>query len=122
MMQVKVINYKDFLNSTLEDILQKRLNTGWEIQSCTSEYILLTLQINEEPQPQPSTFQERLQIEVQELQTRVNKLSEFLSRTHPEDTKLDPQQVRLMRAQFMHMSQYLAILQERMKLMGIPTV
>lgn len=120
MKQVKVINYKDFFsNQELEEVLGELLNTGWEIHACTSTYILLVL----ENKPEPTTFKERLQVEERELNIKLTKLTRFLENTfRTEDTKLDPTQLELMVAQQQHMEQYLTILHERMKLLGIPTV
>lgn len=119
MKQVKVISISSSPNYEQANHIQELLNTGWEIQACTSTYILLVL----ENKPEPTTFQERLQIEERELNIKLTKLTQFLDKTFlTEDTKVDPEQLELMVAQQQHMEHYLTILHERMKLLGIPTV
>lgn len=124
MKQVKVINISSSPNYEQVNHIQELLNTGWEIQACTSTYILLILESTDRVQElEPTTFKERLQIEEQELNIKLTKLTRFLDKTFlTEDTKLDPTQLELMVAQQQHMEQYLTILHERMKLLGIPTV
>lgn len=124
MKQVKVISISSSPNYEQVNHIQELLNTGWEIQACTSTYILLILESTDRVQElEPTTFKERLQIEEQELNIKLTKLTRFLDKTFlTEDTKLDPTQLELMVAQQQHMEQYLTILHERMKLLGIPTV
>ena len=124
MKQVKVISISSSPNYEQVNHIQELLNTGWEIQACTSTYILLILESTDRVQElEPTTFKERLQIEEQELNIKLTKLTRFLDKTFlTEDTKLDPTQLELMVAQHQHMEQYLTILHERMKLLGIPTV
>lgn len=124
MKQVKVISISSSPNYEQVNHIQELLNTGWEIQACTSTYILLILESTDRVQElEPTTFKERLQIEEQELNIKLTKLTRFLDKTFlTEDTKLDPTQLELMVAQQQHMKQYLTILHERMKLLGIPTV
>lgn len=124
MKQVKVISISSSLNYEQVNHIQELLNTGWEIQACTSTYILLILESTDRVQElEPTTFKERLQVEERELNIKLTKLTRFLDKTFlTEDTKLDPTQLELMVAQQQHMEQYLTILHERMKLLGIPTV
>lgn len=124
MKQVKVISISSSPNYEQVNHIQELLNTGWEIQACTSTYILLILESTDRVQElEPTTFKERLQVEEQELNIKLTKLTQFLDKTFlTEDTKLDPTQLELMVAQQQHMEQYLTILHERMKLLGIPTV
>ena len=124
MKQVKVISISSSLNYEQVNHIQELLNTGWEIQACTSTYILLILESTDRVQElEPTTFKERLQIEERELNIKLTKLTRFLDNTFlTEDTKLDPTQLELMVAQQQHMEHYLTILHERMKLLGIPTV
>lgn len=85
--------------------IQELLNTGWEIQACTSTYILLILESTDRVQElEPTTFKERLQVEERELNIKLTKLTQFLDKTFlTEDTKLDPTQLELMVAQQQHM-------------------
>lgn len=124
MKQIKVISISSSPNYEQVNHIEDLLNTGWEIQACTSTYILLILESTDRVQElEPTTFKERLQIEEQELNIKLTKLTRFLDKTFlTEDTKLDPTQLELMVAQHQHMEQYLTILHERMKLLGIPTV
>ena len=124
MKQVKVISISSSPNYEQVNHIQELLNTGWEIQACTSTYILLILESTDRVQElEPTTFKERLQIEEQELNIKLTKLTRFLDKTFlTEDTKLDTTQLELMVAQQQHMEHYLTILHERMKLLGIPTV
>lgn len=124
MKQVKVISIGSSPNYEQVNHIQELLNTGWEIQACTSTYILLILESTDRVQElEPTTFKERLQVEERELNIKLTKLTRFLDKTFlTEDTKLDPTQLELMVAQQQHMKQYLTILHERMKLLGIPTV
>lgn len=124
MKQVKVISISSSPNYEQVNHIQELLNTGWEIQACTSTYILLILEFTDRVQElEPTTFKERLQIEERELNIKLTKLTQFLDKTFlTEDTKLDPKQLELMVAQQQHMEHYLTILHERMKLLGIPTV
>jgi hypothetical protein len=124
MKQVKVISISSSPNYEQVNHIQELLNTGWEIQACTSTYILLILESTDRVQElEPTTFKERLQVEERELNIKLTKLTQFLDKTFlTEDTKLDPTQLELMVAQQQHMKQYLTILHERMKLLGIPTV
>lgn len=124
MKQVKVISISSSPNYEQVNHIQELLNTGWEIQACTSTYILLILESTDRVQElEPTTFKERLQIEEQELNIKLTKLTQFLDKTFlTEDTKLDPTQLELMVAQQQHMEQHLTILHETMKLLDIPTV
>ena len=124
MKQVKVISISSSPNYEQVNHIQELLNTGWEIQACTSTYILLILESTDRVQElEPTTFKERLQIEEQELNIKLTKLTRFLDNTFlTEDTKIDSKQLELMVAQQQHMEHYLTILHERMKLLGIPTV
>lgn len=124
MKQVKVISISGYLNYEQVNHIQELLNTGWEIQACTSTCILLVLESTDRVQElEPTTFKERLQVEERELNIKLTKLTQFLDKTFlTKDTKLDPTQLELMVAQQQHMKQYLTILHERMKLLGIPTV
>lgn len=127
MKQVKVISISSSPNYEQVNHIQELLNTGWEIQahiSTSSTYILLILESTDRVQElEPTTFKERLQVEEQELNIKLTKLTRFLDKTFlTEDTKIDSKQLELMVAQQQHMEHYLTILHERMKLLGIPTV
>lgn len=124
MKQVKVISIGSSPNYEQVNHIQELLNTGWEIQACTSTYILLILESTDRVQElEPTTFKERLQVEERELNIRLTKLTQFLDKTYlTKDTKLDPKQLELMVAQQQHMEHYLQILRERMKLLHVPTV
>ena len=124
MKQVKVISIGSSPNYEQVNHIQELLNTGWEIQACTSTYILFVLETKPQIQElEPTTFKERLQIEERELNIKLTKLTRFLDNTFlTEDTKIDSKQLELMVAQQQHMEHYLTILHERMKLLGTPTV
>ena len=124
MKQVKVISISSSPNYEQVNHIQELLNTGWEIQACTSTYILFVLETKPQIQElEPTTFKERLQIEERELNIKLTKLSRFIDKTFQTlDTKIDSKQLELMVAQQQHMEHYLTILHERMKLLGIPTV
>lgn len=74
MKQVKVISIGSSPNYEQVNHIQELLNTGWEIQACTSTYILLILESTDRVQElEPTTFKERLQIEEQELNIKLTK-------------------------------------------------